>query len=213
MPESSQVKTIDRFVGVLDCFTPEKSAWSLVELAKRLDLPKSTLHRFLIGLETHGILRRDPHDRRWRLGYRLFIWGSLAAESTGLRQVARPFLHDLVGVTCETALLTVYYNQAVICTDKVETSYHVRLSLEVGVLRACHAGASSKVLMAYLPESEMQAIIRENGLPKLCTNTITDPEALKAQTGPDSGAGICQELGGDRPGRLGCRRADPRLEG
>jgi IclR family KDG regulon transcriptional repressor len=181
MEDISQVKTIDRLVRVLDCFTPERSTWSLAELSTQLDLPKSTLHRFLVGLESHGILRRDAGDKKWRLGYRLFIWGSLAAESTGLRQIARPIMHELVAATGETALLTVYHNHEVICIDKVETSHHVRLSLEVGARRACHAGASSKVLMAYLPEEEVEAIIQKKGLPKLCTNTITDPEDLKAE--------------------------------
>jgi IclR family KDG regulon transcriptional repressor len=181
MEDISQVKTIDRLVKVLDCFTPDRSTWSLAELSTQLHLPKSTLHRFLVGLESHGILRRDADDKKWRLGYRLFIWGSLAAESTGLRQIARPIMHELVGATGETALLTIYHNQEVICTDKVETSHHVRLNLEVGARRACHAGASSKVLMAHLPKEEVESIIQEKGLPKLCTNTITNAKKLKTE--------------------------------
>ncbi len=181
MEDTSQVKTINRLVGVLDCFTQEDAAWSLAELAARLDLPKSTLHRFLVGLESNGILRRDAHDRKWRLGYRLFIWGSLAAESNGLRHVARPIMHDLTAESGETTLLTVYHAHEVICTEKVETTHHVRLSLEIGMRRPCHAGASSKALMAYLSETEIDAIIRDKGLPKLCTNTITDPAKLKTE--------------------------------
>ena len=181
MDDPSQVKTIDRLVRVLECFTPEQPTWSLTEMALKLDLPKSTLHRFLVGLEQHEILRRDADDKRWRLGHRLFIWGSLAAESTGLRQVARPVMRKLAGETGETAILTVYHNQQVICTDKVETGHPVRLTLEVGARQACHAGASSKILMAYLPAEEIQAIIRDRGLPKLCTNTITDPDKLTTE--------------------------------
>ncbi len=194
MDDSSQVKTIDRLVRVLECFSPERSTWSLAELAAELDLPKSTLHRFLVGLEVHGILRRDADDRKWRLGHRLFIWGSLAAESTGLRHIARPIMHTLAGETGETTILTVYHNHEVICTDKVETSHHVRLTLEVGARRACHAGASSKILMAYLPEPETQAIIRDKGLPKLCTNTLTDPDKLKAELARIRERGYAQSL-------------------
>ncbi len=181
MADSSAVKTIDRLVQVLDCFSSEQPIWSLGELSEHLHLPKSTLHRFLVGLEIHGILRRSSEDKKWRLGYRLFIWGSMAAESTGLRHVARPVMHELVAATGETAILTVYHSREVICIDKVETSHHVRLSLEVGARSACHAGASSKALMAYLPQDEIQAIIREKGLPKLCANTFTDPEQLEIE--------------------------------
>jgi DNA-binding IclR family transcriptional regulator len=194
MDDSSQVKTIDRLVRVLECFKPERPVWSLAELATELDLPKSTLHRFLVGLEAHSILRRDADDKKWRLGHRLFIWGSRAAESTGLRQIARPIMHRLVGDTGETAILTVYHNHEVICTDKVETSHHVRLNLEVGARRACHAGASSKILMAYLPQEEIEAIIQKKGLPKLCKNTITDPEKLRAELARIRERGYAQSL-------------------
>jgi IclR family KDG regulon transcriptional repressor len=203
MEDPSQVKTINRLVGVLDSFTQEDSAWSLAELSARLELPKSTLHRFLVGLESNGILRRDAYDRKWRLGYRLFIWGSLAAESNGLRQVARPILHDLAGETGETALLTVYHNHEVICTEKVETNHHVRLSLEIGMRRPCHAGASSKALMAYLPDAEIDAIIEEKGLPRLCVNTITDAARLKVELSQVRSLGYALSLEETDPGAWG----------
>lgn len=61
--------------------------------------------------------------------------------------------------------------------EKVESTQAVRLAMEVGTRRPAHAGASSKILMAYLPEAEIEAIIAQ-GLPRLCTNTITDPTEL-----------------------------------
>lgn len=181
MSNSPSVKTVDRLVKILESFSPEKPAWSLTEFSVHLELPKSTLHRFLASLESHGILRRDVDDKRWRLGYRLVTWGELAAASTGLRHVARPIMRDLVAATGETVILTVYQSQEVVCIEKVETSHSVRMTLEVGTRRPPHAGASSKILMAYLPEEEIQAIIRDRGLPRLCTNTITDPEDLVAE--------------------------------
>ncbi len=174
----TSVKTLDRLVAVLECFTPERSAWSLAELSRELRISKSTLHRFLTALEAHGILRRDPRDRRWRLGYRLLIWGSLAGEGLDLRHLARPVLEDLVARTGETAILTAYDDGEVVCIEKVETDRPVRMTLHVGTRRPPHAGASSKVLMAYLPEEEIQTVIRERGLPRLCVNTITDPDIL-----------------------------------
>jgi IclR family KDG regulon transcriptional repressor len=181
MAKASSVQTIDRLVTILDCFSPEHPTWSLAELSTHLALPKTTLHRFLVSLESHGILRRDPDSMKWRLGYRLVIWGHLAAESTNLQHIARPVLRDLVQATNETAILTVYHNQEVICMDKVETSHSVRLTLEVGTRRPPHAGASSKVLLAFLPDEEIKAIIDSRGLPKLCKNTITDPAELCAE--------------------------------
>ncbi len=178
--ENSSVRTIDRLVEILNCFTRERAVWSLSELAVRLGLPKSTLHRFLVGLERHSIMRRDENGK-WLLGHRLFIWGSLAVESTGLRQVAAPIMGELAGRTGETVMLTEYRNGDVICIEKIETSHSVRLAMNVGAVRAPHAGASSKILLAYLPEAEIDRVIRMHGLPRLCTNTITEPAALHAE--------------------------------
>jgi DNA-binding IclR family transcriptional regulator len=180
MPEmdNTAVKTVDRLVEILDYFALEQRSLSLAELSAHLNLPKSTLHRFLMSLETHGVLRREENDRKWRLGYHLIVWGSHAAESTTLREIARPFMCELVAVSGETAILTVYHDYKVIVFDMCETSYSVRLKMEIGTQRAPHAGASSKVLLAYLPEEEVMAIVKEKGLPKLCTNTITDFHVL-----------------------------------
>lgn len=175
---ASPVKTVDRLTSILDCFSPENPTWSLAELSEQLRLPKSTLHRFLTSLEYHGILRQDAKDKRWQPGYRLVIWGNLAAKNTGLQHVARPAMNDLATVLNEMVLLTVYHNQEVICIEKVEASHSVRLALDVGTRRPPHAGASSKILMAYLPEEEIETIIQKTGLPRICTNTITGPQEL-----------------------------------
>ena len=79
MSDHSSVKTVDRLVRVLDSFSG-RPTWSLAELSTHLGLPKSTLHRFLVSMEAHGILRRDSGDKRWRLGYHLVLWGNLAAQ-------------------------------------------------------------------------------------------------------------------------------------
>jgi DNA-binding IclR family transcriptional regulator len=181
MAVSTSVKTVDRLVRILDSFSSSKLSWSLTELSEHLDLPKSTLHRFLRSLEAHGLLRQDEDSKQWHLGYHLFVWGNLAERSTALRDVARPVLRDLVAETGEMALLTVYHAQEVVCVEKVESRHSVRLALEVGSRRPPHAGASSKVLMAYLPEDEIEGIIRDQGLPQLCANTVTSRDDLDAE--------------------------------
>jgi IclR family transcriptional regulator, KDG regulon repressor len=180
MDERAPVRTIDRMVEVLNCFTADRPAWSLAELSARLELPKSTLHRFLVGLEGNGLLRRGYEDNKWRLGHRLVIWGSLAAATTGTQHIAGPVMRKLAETTRETVLLTEYHDGEVICMDKIETSHSVRIALEIGSRRAPHAGASSKVLMAYLPEDEIARII-DRGLPRYCEKTITDPARLRRE--------------------------------
>jgi DNA-binding IclR family transcriptional regulator len=178
MSKSPSVKSLERLTQVLDCFTFDRPGWSLTELSEHLNWPKGTTHRFLTALETHGILRRNRRDKTFKLGYKLYVWGNLAAESMALRHVAHSVMQDLVTHTGETALLTIYHDQEVVCIDKIETQQPVRMTLQVGHRGLPHAGASRKVLMAYLPQAEIEAIIRDKGLPRLSTNTITGRDEL-----------------------------------
>lgn len=180
MDDRSSVRTIDRMVEVLDCFSVDRPAWSLAELSARLALPKSTLHRFLVGLEQNGLARRGLDDNKWRLGHRLVIWGSLAAATTGVQQIAAPVMRALAETTRETVLLTEYHDGEVICMAKIETSQSVRIALDVGARRAPHAGASSKVLTAFLPEDEIARLLTRE-LPRYCERTITDASELRRE--------------------------------
>jgi IclR family KDG regulon transcriptional repressor len=201
--DNSAVKTIDRLVEILDYFASGHSVVSLAELSEHLNLPKSTLHRFLVSLESHGILRRDANDKKWRPGYHLIIWGSVAAENSTLREIAKPFLTDLVAVSGETAILTVYHAHEVVCIDISETSHPVRLNMKIGEERPAHAGASSKILIAYMPDEEIVAIVKGKGLPKLCTNTITDVTALKTELAKIRERGYATSLEETDPGAWG----------
>ena len=203
MSDPSPVKTVDRLVIVLNCFSSERPAWSLTDLSVHLKLPKSTLHRFLGSLESHGILRRNPDDKRWRLGYRLVTWGELAARSTGLRHVARPIMRQLVDITGETVVLTVYQDHEVVCIEKVETSHSVRLNFDIGTRHLPHAGASSKILTAHLPHDEVQALIRKKGLRPICTNTIVDADELVVELAKIRERGYAQSLEETDPGAWG----------
>jgi IclR family KDG regulon transcriptional repressor len=181
MARPSPIKGIDRLVAILDCFDQERPQWSRAELCAHLDLAESRLDRFLGAMEQQGILTQDARHGHWRPGPRLATWGCRAARATGLVDVAQAEMAALVAATSETVVLTAYRDGAVICVDKIESRQSIRLVWDKGALRAPHAGASSKVLMAYLPPDEIQAIINKSGLPSVCVHTITEPEGLLAE--------------------------------
>jgi len=203
MVGSSPVAAVDRLVRILDSFSAEKPAWSLAALSAHLGLPKSTLHRFLVSLETHDILRRNPDDKLWCPGYRLLGWGELAEKTMSLNHLARPLMSEITAATGEMVVLTVYSEPEVVCTEVIDARHSVRLALEVGTRRPLHAGASSKILAAYLPEAEVQTAMQDRGLPRLCTNTITDPEELLAELARIRELGYAQSIEETDPGAWG----------
>jgi DNA-binding IclR family transcriptional regulator len=91
-----------------------------------------------------------------------------------------PALARLASVTSETALLSTMNERrdCAVCLERVESSMALRLSIEPGREVPLHAGASQKVLLAFLPDDEREAILARP-LEKVCRATITEPAFLR----------------------------------
>jgi DNA-binding IclR family transcriptional regulator len=81
----------------------------------------------------------------------------------------------------ETVLLTAINGTKGIVLERVESEEPIRYSLfQPGGSIPLHAGASSKILMAYLPEEDWNWIIKMEGVKRYTPNTITNVDQLKA---------------------------------
>ena len=102
-----RIQSIERAVSILNAFTAEAPELGVTELADRLALHKSTVHRFLVNLETAGLVERNPRTNRYRLGLRIFELGGLVLQQMNLWDEALPFLEGLVRDSGETGHLAV----------------------------------------------------------------------------------------------------------
>lgn len=152
-----------------------------MELSEAAGLPVSTLHRIVTVLRKHGLVTQDPLSKRYRLGYGAIDLGRRAASGLTIRQIAEPIMRRLAEQTGETVVLMVMNDtrDRSVCIERIESRHDLRLHLEVGEQSYLHAGASSKALLAYLPEPEVAELVRRVGLPVLAHNTIRDLSALQ----------------------------------
>ena len=90
-------------------------------------------------------------------------------------------MKELVALAKETVLLTVVNGSRAVCLERVESEGAIRYTLFLpGASIPLHCGASSKILMAYLPEEEWNRIIAKEGLRRYTPNTITQRSRLKS---------------------------------
>ncbi|MCG6197849.1 helix-turn-helix domain-containing protein, partial [Anoxybacillus sp. LAT_38] len=64
----------------------------ITELAHRMDVAKSTVHRLLTSLKNQGYVRQDPLTERYLLGLKLIELGSIVTQSLEIRTIAKPIL-------------------------------------------------------------------------------------------------------------------------
>ena len=176
-----QVQVLDRALAILQVLSAEGPDLSLGELSDKLELHKSTVHRLVMVLGRHKLIERNSVNGRFRLGLKLFELGTRAVSQLDLRERARPVLERLVLETSETVHLCVLDDAEVVYLDKVEPARSVRMASTVGRRNPAYCTAVGKAILAWLPEPQVEAIVRKHGLKALTANTITGFLELKTE--------------------------------
>ena len=174
------VESADRVLRVLEAFAPNERDVSLGELAERVGLPKSSVHRLLVTLIAHGFVEREASTRRYRLGIRLFELGSAAIHERGLHAAAHPVLEEVAMSTGETCHLAVLSGTEAVYVYKVDGPSSIIMASRVGGRAPCHATSIGKVLAAWAGEELVRQLVSA-GLTRYTANTLTSQRALEAE--------------------------------
>lgn len=178
------VQAIERGCRILDHLSRGKQNYSIQDLSLDLHLPKPTVHRILSTLRHFGFVVQDEISKQYGLGFRLVELGHTVLDRIDLRKVAEPFLSNLARLAQETVHLVILDQGEgeIVYLDKVEAvedPKSLRMVSRIGMRNYAHSCAVGKILLAYLPDAEVDEIIAQKGLPRLTKNTIVRSGKLK----------------------------------
>jgi len=150
------------------------------ELAKKLNINKSTIHRFLVTLKDLGYIDMS-HDNLVRLSQSFIKLGTRAQEQYQIHVVAQPYMERLARKFKESAFLATFDGSNVQYIDSVESSHAVRTVFDPGKKAAAYAVASGKLFLSNLKEKELEEYLKGQQLKAYTENTIIDAEHLKQE--------------------------------
>ncbi len=154
---------------------------SLREMARDLHISAASTFRALNSLREIGYVRQRPQDSTYQLTLKIAWLSAQVLEHVQLRQIAHPFLQHLTSVTNETTHLAVLEGTEFVYIDKVDNSQAVRMRSRVGQRGMLHCTAAGKSMLAFLPEPEVEPILKRLRFPALTEHTITDLAAFREQ--------------------------------
>lgn len=166
---------------LLCAFTTTDTEYGVSQLARKLQLPKSTVHRLLTTLAEERLIERNPRTVRYRLGLKMWELGALAAGHLTLREAAAPYLDDVRNRTRETVQVAVLDGTEVVYVERRESPQTLRLFGRVGHRNHAHCTSTGKVLLAHLPPEELERRLAAMELVAHTRYTITDPDKLRAE--------------------------------
>jgi len=173
MGKNYLINSIIRAVEVLELYNHHDTELGISEMARRLNLYKSTVHRVVSTLEHKGILEQNPRSGKYKLGLKLYKLGILARNENELISISSPHLRKLTEKTGETSNLVIMDGCMSVYLAQQESDRMVRMFTKLGAGVFPHCNGAGKVLLSDMSQDEIDAIITNNGLPRYTNNTIT----------------------------------------
>lgn len=171
--------SLQRGLDILSSFDTQDEFMTAQQLASRLEVPLSTIYRYLDILSERQYLTKNPNTKQYSLGAAVQRLAKLSGTELPVVSIATPFMEALNQITNETVYLTVLVNYRSVCVKKIESSRRVRLTIDEGIHQPLHAGASSRILLSYQTDRFLDHWLKSEGMPKLTDRTICDPNAMR----------------------------------
>ncbi len=162
----------------------------LADLSTRLRLNNSTVFHLIKTLEKLGVVSQSPETKKYRVGSYLFVLAAGALNEGTLLSIATPILERLSRDTGDTAHLAVRSHHEIIVVARTEATGLLQLSGRTGANRPAHATAIGKVLLAEVPEPDIQPLLKTLPLQPFTANTITEVSALLKELDEVRSSGI-----------------------
>lgn len=171
------VQSIDRMFQILNTFTAEEPARSTSEIAQMTGLSRPTVRRILFTLEYLGYVKSDHST--YSLTMKMIGLSSVFLTSqASVWQMAKPFMESFVQETGESSSISILEDDEILYVARVSKKRIMSLNLEVGSTLPAVSTSMGQVLLAYLPEVELNKRLDKIKFEKFTDNSIVDKEQL-----------------------------------
>jgi IclR family pca regulon transcriptional regulator len=169
------VQSLERGLLVIRALSsPDPQALS--DVARTTGLSRAAARRFLLTLEQLGYVRQL--GGRFVLTPRVMELGYAYLSSLTLPEVAQPHLERLVGEVQESSSVSVLDGDDVVYVARVPTRRIMSVTISVGTRFPAYATSMGRVLLAGLPDDDVDAMLSRADLRKLTARTIISAEDL-----------------------------------
>jgi DNA-binding IclR family transcriptional regulator len=154
-----------RLVMILQLFDRDRPVWTVEQMARALGLSSSTIYRHVRNLVKGGFL--DPvSGAAYALGPAFVRFDQILRHTDPLSQIAAPVMQELLERTSEACVVIVCrkFKDCVMCVQEARGSkFRGQIGYERGVTMPLFIGATSKVILAQLPDRQLKSVYLDNG--------------------------------------------------
>ena len=169
---------LDRALALLELVSSHPEGVTQSEIRKELGFTANLVFRLTKSLVGHGYLECDEQSRRFILTGKLLALAQPRSEDRSLVQMAQESMRWLRDNTGESVHVGVRSGFNCVVLDRVVGPHMFKCYVEAGAHGPLHSGAPGKTLLAWLPEEELDATLKQMPFNAVTPNTITSRVAF-----------------------------------
>ncbi|MBP8305991.1 MAG: IclR family transcriptional regulator [Burkholderiaceae bacterium] len=171
---------VDRAVRLIDALAASHEPLALAELARRLALPKSSVHGLLATLVAHGLARRND-DGEFSLGTRPLQWADAYVAQSDILRAFDANARRIAPLATETVMLAVLEGAEVLYLACRPGSRALAVNFRVGGRFPAAFTSSGKAMMASLPDEAVRALLAHQPFERPTRHSVSSATALLRQ--------------------------------
>lgn len=172
------VQSLERGLAVLSAFTAREAALTISQVAERTSLSRATARRLLLTLEKLGYV--ESTRREFSLTPAVLDLAKPFAGPIDPWGFAKPYLQSLTDRLEESASIAVLDGTDILYVARTPTRRLMTLAVTVGTRLPAHATSKGRVLLAFLPEAELEAYFRRSAIEPYTDRTVVEEAELRS---------------------------------
>lgn len=178
--DQTNIQSVDRAATILEVLSDE-SPLSISEIARRLEVHRSTALRLLATLESHNLVEQVSARGSYQLGFALLHLANSVTHRVDFTRDAQACCDAAAEQLNETVNVAVLDEGYAMTVTQATGNRMIGLTRQyVGQRGPLHATSTGKILLAHAEDTERERVLHA-GLETYTGTTITDPEILRSE--------------------------------
>jgi DNA-binding IclR family transcriptional regulator len=153
------VRAVDRAIAILQCFSADQPALSVIEIQKRVGLSRPTLYRLLQTLAHRDLILAEGNPQRFRLSHGVMKLSHVWLKGLEVVALAQSIVEGLRDLTGETSALFKLQEDRGICILECESRHVLSISRGVGDSLSLTKGSTGKAMLGFMEPQRRSEIL------------------------------------------------------
>jgi DNA-binding IclR family transcriptional regulator len=181
MAGDQKATSVERALAILECLDNSRRGLNISELARKLEIPKSSTHVIMLTLERLGYVQKREDSLNYTLGLKAYGLGQGMMKNLSMSEAALPYMRVLTDQLQLPSHLAVPDGDQGVYVQKVDAPGLIKIDTYVGRRMDLHCTGVGKVILAFGPPEILERLLAKQVYIRYTPNTITTPQMLRRE--------------------------------